>query len=156
MIQIRRILLPTDFSETSFAAARYAVELAAKFGAELHVLHAIDELVTSVPLLETYGAPTREEYEAKAQAMLDNWPLPDGAESLTVHRRFRHGTPYLQILHDAQEHDVDLIVLGTHGRGLTAHLLMGSVAERVVRKSPCPVLTVRPEGHQFVHPAQRP
>ncbi|WP_166830030.1 universal stress protein [Thalassoroseus pseudoceratinae] len=154
MIDLKRILLPTDFSDTSLAAANYAIALAEKFSAEVHLVHVIEELHTTIPLLETYGAPTKEEYEAKAQAMLDNWPLPDGAENLTIVRRFHHGSPYVQLLRDARDHDIDLIVIGTHGRGLTAHLLMGNVAERVVRKASCPVLTVRPDGHQFVHPGQ--
>jgi nucleotide-binding universal stress UspA family protein len=156
MIQLTKILLPTDFSETAYAAAAYAVEFARKFGAELHLLHCIEEPVATIPLLETYGAPSKEEYEAQASAMLENWPLPPGADGLHVVRRFRHGTAYLQILHDARDEDVDLIVLGTHGRGLTAHLLLGSVAERVVRKARCPVLTIRPEGHQFIHPDSAP
>ena len=84
MIDLKRILLPTDFSDTSLAAANYAIALAEKFSAEVHLVHVIEELHTTIPLLETYGAPTKEEYEAKAQAMLDNWPLPDGAENLTI------------------------------------------------------------------------
>jgi nucleotide-binding universal stress UspA family protein len=152
MIELKKILLPTDFSETAYAAAVYAVELARRFAAELHLLHCIEEPVATIPLLETYGAPTKEEYEAQASAMLENWPLPPGADELRIVRRFRHGTAYLQILHDARDEDVDLIVMGTHGRGLTIHLLLGNVAERVVRKARCPVLTIRPEGHQFIHP----
>ena len=154
MISLKNILLPTDFSETSLAAAEYAVAFARQFSAKLHILHVIEEPVATIPLLETYGAPSKEEYEAAAQAMLDNWPLPDGAEECEVERRLHHGTPFLQILHDARDHGIDLIVMGSHGRGLMAHILLGNVAEKVVRKAPCPVLTVRPEGHQFVHPAE--
>ena len=126
--------------------------LAQRFSATLHLLHVIEEPRATIPLLETYGAPSKEEFEAAAQAMLENWPLPDGAESLTIERRFHHGTPFLQILHDARDHAIDLIVMSTHGRSFAAHLLMGSVAEKVVRKASCAVLTVRPDGHQFVHP----
>jgi nucleotide-binding universal stress UspA family protein len=154
MISLKHILLATDFSETSLLAAHYAVELAGRFSAKLHLLHVIEEPIATIPLLETYGAPSKEEYEAAAVAMLDNWPLPDGAEALDVERRVHHGTPFLQILHDARDHDIDLIVMGSHGRGLIKHLLMGNVAEKVVRKASCPVLTIRPEGHQFVHPAE--
>jgi nucleotide-binding universal stress UspA family protein len=154
MISLKNILLPTDFSETSLAAAEYAVELAKRFSSKIHLLHVIEEPIATIPLLETYGAPSKAEFEAAAQAMLDNWPLPDGAEDCQVERRLHHGTPFLQILHDARDHDIDLIVMGSHGRGLMAQILLGNVAEKVVRKASCPVLTVRPEGHQFVHPAE--
>ena len=154
MISLKNLLVPTDFSEHSLVAAEYGVELAGRFGAKLHLLHVIEEPVATIPLLEIYGAPSKEEYEAAAQAMLDNWPLPDGAEEIEVERRLHHGTPFVHILHDARDHDIDLIVMGSHGRGLVAHLLLGSVAEKVVRKASCPVLTIRPEGHQFVHPAE--
>ena len=154
MVILQNILVPTDFSDYSVTAAEYGVELAKRFSAKLHLLHVIEEPVATIPLLEIYGAPSKDEYEAAAKAMLDNWPLPDGAEDCEIVRRLHHGTPFLQILHDARDHDVDLIVMGSHGRGLVAHLLMGSVAEKVVRKADCPVLTIRPEGHQFVHPAE--
>lgn len=156
MSLFQRILLPTDFSEPSLAAANYAIELANRFGARVDILHVIEEPSLTIPLLETYGAPSREEYEAQAQAMLSEWPVlsDELKEKLHIERRFAHGSAYLEILQDAKEHDCDLIVMGTHGRGLTAHLLLGNVAERVVRKASCPVLTIRPTGHQFVHPQQ--
>lgn len=153
MIALKNILVPTDFSDTSRLAAAYAVELANRFSAKLHLVHIVEEPVATIPLLETYGAPSKEEFESAARAMLDSWPLPDDAENLEIERRVHHGTPFLQILHDARDHDIDLIVMGSHGRGAIAHLLMGNVAERVVRKASCPVLTIRPEGHQFVNPA---
>jgi len=62
------------------------------------------------------------------------------------------GNPFVEIIRYARAHEIDLIVLGTHGRGPVAHMLLGSVAEKVVRKSPCPVLTVRPAQHEFVMP----
>jgi len=154
MISIQNILLPTDFSDHSLVAAEYAFELAKRFSATVHLLHVIEEPIATIPLLEVYGAPSKEEYEAAAQAMLDNWPLPDEAEHVDVVRRLHHGTPFVQIVHDARDHDIDLIVMGSHGRGMIAHVLLGNVAEKVVRKAGCPVLTIRPEGHQFVHPAE--
>ena len=63
-----------------------------------------------------------------------------------------HGHPFVEILSDAKQHDIDLIVMGTHGRGAIKHMLLGSVAEKVVRKAPCPVLTVRHPDHEFVMP----
>lgn len=154
MIALKNILVPTDFSDTSLLAAAYAVELATRFSAKLHLVHIVEEPLATIPLLETYGAPSKEEYESAARAMLDNWPLPDGAENLEIERRIHHGTPFIHIIHEARDHEMDLIVMGSHGRGMIAHLLMGSVADKVVRSAPCPVLTIRPEGHQFVNPAE--
>ena len=62
------------------------------------------------------------------------------------------GTPFLEVIRYAKDHDIDLVIVGTHGRTGLVHVLMGSVAEKIVRKAPCPVLAVRPEGHQFVMP----
>ena len=74
------------------------------------------------------------------------------AEGKLVVRATAQGTPFLEIIRYAKEKDIDMIVMGTHGRSGLVHMLMGSVAEKVVRKAPCPVLTVRPEGHKFVMP----
>ncbi|MBW3538683.1 MAG: universal stress protein [Planctomycetes bacterium] len=153
MIELKNILLPTDFSEPSLASARYALELARRFGSRVHLLYVIEDPQVFLPPFEHQAIPSRDELEAFARDALDAWELPEGAEGCDIVRRFRHGTPFTQIINDARENDIDLIVLGTHGRGAMAHLLMGSVAEKVVRKAPCPVLTVRPEGHQFIHPA---
>lgn len=152
MISIRQILLPLDFSETSLTATQYAAELAVQFSAELHLLHVIEDPQVYVPMFDSSPMPSQQEFETYAQERLDAWLLPEKANSLTVHRRWIHGNPFVEIVRDAKQQDVDLIVLGTHGRGFAAHLLLGSVAEKVVRKAPCPVLTVRPDDHQFVHP----
>lgn len=152
MIQLQNILLPTDFSETSLVATRYALEFAKRFQAQLHLLHVIEDPVVYLPMFESFPLPSREEFETFAQTRLDNWILPEDAEQTAIITRWVHGSPFVQILRDARDNDVDLIVIGTHGRNAAAQLLMGSVAEKVVRKAPCPVLAVRPEGHQFVHP----
>lgn len=154
MINLKRILLPTDFSEPALEATKYAVELADRFGAELHLLNVIEDPVIYLPMFESYPLPSREEFEQYAQTRLENWLLPDDAERCEAKLSWVHGTPFAEILRYAKDREVDLIVVGTHGRGLAAHLLMGSVAEKVVRKAPCPVLTVRPGEHEFVHPGQ--
>ncbi|MGH7130133.1 MAG: universal stress protein [Planctomycetaceae bacterium] len=154
MITLNNILLPTDFSEPSLAATRYALELARRFSSRLHLLHVIEDPSIVLPLAESYPFASREDFEKLAQTELENWILPDDRAGVDLVYRWRHGTPFAEIVRDAREHDVDLIVLGTHGRGMLAQLLMGSTAEKVVRKAECPVLTVRPEGHQFVHPIE--
>lgn len=73
-------------------------------------------------------------------------------EGLAIHKEVREGTPFYEIVSFATETDVNLIVMGTHGHTGLAHVLLGSVTEKVVRKAPCPVLTVRHPEHEFVHP----
>jgi len=147
MITLDNILLPTDFSEPSLEATRYAVELACRFEAKLHLLHVIEDPAIYIPMFESFPLPSREEFETYAQTRLENWVIPDDDQQCESICRWVHGSPFVEILRDARENDIDLVVIGTHGRGFAKHLLMGSVAEKVVRKAPCPVLTVRPSGH---------
>jgi universal stress protein A len=141
MIQLARILLPTDFSEFSGEATKYACALAEQFDAELHVLHVLEG--------QEIGDPELREF---AEGELKEVLAPTWEEGRKVVKAMAEGPTFVEIIRYGREHDIDLIVMGTHGRSGLAHVLLGSVAERVVRKSPCPVLTVRPEGHQFVMP----
>lgn len=155
MIALKRIVLPTDFSENARQAGRYAVALAERFGAELHLLHVMQDLVAVAPepgLMAPITSDAIVERTHAAEQLLAKLPEPDWGSPASVVRATRVGPPFLEIVRYARETDADLIVLGTHGRSGLAHILMGSVAERVVRKAPCPVLTVRPSGHQFVMP----
>ncbi len=151
MISLKKILVPTDFSEHSDKAILYGSELARKFGAELHLLHAIE--VTPLMYGECgYVAPeTEAEIEDAATRQLEKL-MADATRDLTVIRKIEHGHPFVETIRYAKENDIGLIVLGTHGRGAIAHMLLGSVAEKVVRKAPCPVLTVRDKEHEFVMP----
>ncbi len=156
MIQLSRILLPTDFSKYSAEATKYACALAEKFDAELHLLHVLETHLSATPefaaglALPTAIKENREICEQLLAKMLE----PGWAERRKgrIVRSIEDGIPFVEIVRYAKEHEIDLIVLATHGRGALAQVLLGSVAERVVRKAPCPVLTVRPEGHQFVMP----
>jgi len=152
MIEIKKILIPTDFSETSQAATQYAVELAKKFDAKLYLLNVIEDPIVYMPMFESYALPPKEDFENFAKTRLDNWILDEDKGDLEIETSWVHGNPFVDILKFAKRENVDLIVVGTHGRSFTAHLLLGSVAEKVVRKASCPVLTVRPKGHQFIHP----
>ncbi len=142
-----RILVPTDFSPTSDAALDYAGVLAEKFGGTLHLLHVLeDPFMTAAAASEAY-IPEAPEVRAAllrdAESRLAHRIRP----SLTGYRSATSevimGTGAKAIVDYAAEHAMSLIVMGTHGRGGMAHLLLGSVAERVVRTAPCPVLTVR-------------
>jgi nucleotide-binding universal stress UspA family protein len=151
MIKLERILVPTDFSDCSKQAIKYACELAKRFGSELDLLHVVQPLTTNV----SYGAPIPDALlhpEQPAEKELEAIAEPALEHVSQVERCVRTGPPFLEIVRYARERDIDLIVMGTHGRTGLVHALIGSVAEKVVRKASCPVLTVRPEGHQFVMP----
>jgi universal stress protein A len=153
-IRIQKILLPTDFSDDSTAATIYACELASKFDAELHILHTLEHHLTSTPefalglSLPTYISESKAAVEAKLSSLLDSsW-----SAGRTVVRAVIDGAPKEEIVRYARKKHIDLIVLSTHGRTGLSHVLLGSVAESVVRNSPCPVLTVRPKDRHVVMP----
>jgi nucleotide-binding universal stress UspA family protein len=151
MIKLERILVPTDFSDCANRAVAYASELAKRFGAELHLLHVVQPPVAAY----AYAAPLPEDVlhpEVPAEKELEALEVPNVGQISRIERSIRTGTPFVDIVRYAKENDVDLIVIGTHGRTGLTHMLLGSVAEKVVRKASCPVLTVRLEGHQFVMP----
>jgi nucleotide-binding universal stress UspA family protein len=153
MINLKRILVPTDFSDHSHNALRYGAAFAEKFAAELYLLHVFQDLAVSQPEAVTVGAPIvapLEQFMAAAQTALERLIRDNNLGRLAVHPEVRAGAPFDQIVQFAVDKDIDLIVMGTHGRGWLAHVLLGSVTEKVVRKAPCPVLTVRPAEHEFV------
>jgi nucleotide-binding universal stress UspA family protein len=154
MITLKKILVSTDFSEPSDSAVKYARAFAEQFGAEVHVLHVVEDPFLYAPTSEAYVVPPHllEEIETAARERLDNVLPPADRERLHAQLVLRHGSPFVEIVRYARDADVDLIVMGTHGRGPIAHMLLGSVAEKVVRKAPCPVLTVRHPEHEFVMP----
>ena len=153
MINLKRILVPTDFSRYSESALKYAVAFADKFGAEIFLLHVFQDLAVSQPEAVTVGPPIVapiEQFMAAAQASLERLIVEHKLTAKPVHAEVRAGAPFDEILQCAAEKNIDLIVMGTHGRGWLAHVLLGSVTEKVVRKAPCPVLTVRHPEHEFV------
>jgi nucleotide-binding universal stress UspA family protein len=155
MLSINRILVATDFSDASQQALRYAQGLAEAFKASLHVLHVLEDLAAHAWTTEVYVAAlpgVHEEMERQARERLDQIFDPDERARLQVQTVLRVGSPFVEVVRYARDEKMDLIVMGTHGRGAIAHMLLGSVAERVVRKAPCPVLTVRQPEHEFVMP----
>ncbi len=147
MVAIKKILCPTDLSDECRPALAMACEWAKQFGAELHLLHVVAGLSNPYPYL---GPPFNEAMawetmiRQKARDALKLWPLPEGFGALKVVRELRSGSPIAHIEEYAKATGIDLIVMGTHGRSGFSHMLLGSVAENVVRRAPCPVLTVRP------------
>ncbi len=156
MIALKKILVPTDFGEAADAALNYARALARNFGASIDVLHVAEDVSTRLLAGEMYVAvPERlqqdvEDWARKqlAERLVDNDPDPLPVQPVVI----ASNAPAVSIVNYAKEMGVDLIIMGTHGRGPMAHLFMGSVAERVVRLSPCPVLVVRHPEHEFVVP----
>jgi nucleotide-binding universal stress UspA family protein len=151
MITLKTILVPTDFSECSDAAVKYGSALANAFGATLHLLNVVRDPYTMPYGADGFVAPEQDllgEWRAEAKRRLEAG-LPAGFESRTV-TATRVGSACPEIVRYAIDHQIDLIVLGTHGRGAIGHVLLGSVAERVVRTAPCPVLTVRHPQREFV------
>ena len=154
MIRLNKVLVATDFSKTSEAALAYGRELARTFGAKLIVFHAADNIVArynfdgaALPL------DVQAEYEAGVKERLGSVPDESDYRELRAETVLRTSTsPADAIVEYAKESGVDLIVLGTHGRRAFARMLLGSVAERVLRLAPCPVLTVRHPEHEFIAP----
>lgn len=152
MITLKTILLPTDFSKASQGAAHYALELARRFRSRLLLLHVIEDPVLLQPMLDTFPLPSDEQMETYTEERLENFLSADERGDVDVQFFWAHGRPFEEIVAFGARRKADLIVMGTHGRGAVAHLILGSVAENVVRKAKCPVLTVHLEGHQFIHP----
>jgi nucleotide-binding universal stress UspA family protein len=153
MISLKRVLVPTDFSETANAALKYGVELARTFGATLHVLHVI-----TAPRNESWMgyAPgwefmkTIEHLRSDALRQMQELLAAERVEPIRVVLDVVHGEAAEVALQYATEHAIGLIVCGTHGRRGLNRLVMGSVAEVIVRKAPCPVLTVQHPEREFV------
>jgi nucleotide-binding universal stress UspA family protein len=156
-----KILAATDFSDDSNHALDYAEELARRFSAEILVMH-VDQPLAPVMVSELspgldVGAMNRiaEEQRLLALRELDRTTARLRDAGLKSRSLLKVGAPFLEIIGAAHSEGADLIVLGTHGRTGLAHVLMGSVAERVVRKAHCPVLTIRHPDRTFKHPLDR-
>jgi nucleotide-binding universal stress UspA family protein len=156
MIAMKNVLVATDFGEAADSALGYGRELATRFGATLHVLHVAENVYITAFGAETYASfvpDLQRDLENTAHKRLQEAVIDsDGSGPTTVPVVMTSSSPAFAIIDYANEHHIDLIVMGTHGRGTLGHILMGSVAERVVRLAGCPVLTIRYPERDFVHP----
>ena len=156
MIALKNILVATDFGEAADVAFMYGRTLARSFGATLHVLHVTPDVYQTAFAAETFTTSSPDlqnqiDEDARrrlTELLIDN----DGSSPAMQSELVMSNSPGLAIVEFAKHKGIDMIVMGTHGRGPLAHLMMGNVAERVVRLAPCPVLTVRHPEHEFVHP----
>jgi len=155
MIALKNVLVATDFSEPSDVALGYGRHFARTFGATLHVIHVVENVMARFAadaypvMLPDLQREVEEAGEKKLIATLEN---EDFQQLQAVPAVVTSAAPAAAIVDYARTHGIDLIILGTHGRGAVAKLLMGSVAERVVRTAGCPVLTVRHPEHDFLAP----
>jgi nucleotide-binding universal stress UspA family protein len=151
MIAIKKLLVPTDFSEYSKFALKYAAALAKSFEAKVYVLYVHDPYPQGAAFEGMYYDPALVEgTRNKAKEILDEIAGELRAQHIDVEAVFLNGRPALEIIRRAEQLEVDLIVIATHGRKGISHLVFGSTAEKVVRMSPCPVLTVKHPEHEFV------
>ena len=152
---VRRILVPTDFSAFAAQALPYAAAMAEDTGAELHILHVLptpEMIVQLEAMAPITDMAFIDDLETGAHEQLGKVVPDELRPRVHVVPAIRTGVAFLEIVRYAQEERIDLIVLTTHGRTGLRHALFGSVAEKVVRRALCPVLSIHPRGHEFALP----
>ena len=154
MVAIRNILVATDFSEPSCVALAYGRDLARNYNARLHVMHVVEDVMLRYSSEVGLALPALQEDLVKAaRKQLESRLTNEDREQLKAVAVLDTGANIAAAICDyAKDNTIDLIVTGTHGRGAVQHFLMGSVAERVVRSAPCPVLTVHAHERDFIVP----
>ena len=154
MIALKNILVATDFSESAAVALSYGRDLARTFNARLHLVHLVEDVMMRYSPEVGFAVPElQKNLEASAARDLDALITDDDRRTLTIVSVVKTAFNIPAGLIDyAKANAIDLIVTGTHGRGAVKHFLMGSVAERVVRTAPCPVLTVHTNEREFIGP----
>jgi nucleotide-binding universal stress UspA family protein len=154
MVAIKNILVATDFSEPSGVALAYGRDLARSYNSRLHVLHVVEDVMMRYSSEVGLALPQiQTDLEDAARRDLEAQLTDDDHRTLDVQTVLQTGVNIADaIVSYAKTNQIDLIVTGTHGRGAVKHFLMGSVAERVVRTAPCPVLTVRAHERDFIAP----
>jgi len=144
--ELKKILVPVDFSDCSRKALRYALSFARQFGAELTLLHVVQPYlpVAEMALVETESTEDAHEALQELRGLV--------GDEVPCRTLVRTGSPPYEILGAAKELGIDLLILSTHGRSGLEHVLMGSTTDKVVRQAGCPVLVVREHEHEFIAP----
>ncbi|MEA1996525.1 MAG: universal stress protein [Gemmatimonadota bacterium] len=149
---IRNILFPTDFSDYSKRALPYALSFAGRYGATLHVLHVFEQRVHPSFYIMDKSTPFDLDDSLRERALkaLDEFVSPDLKDRISFRCEAASGKPFVEIINYARRNEIDLIVIATHGLTGLEYMVIGSTTERVVRKSPCPVLSIKDPEHEFV------
>ncbi len=147
-LSIRRILIPIDFSGHSKNALKYAIPMAQQFGASLHLVYVVEPTIYPADLGfgQVVLPGVEDELRQKGALELDALIAREIRGAVEATTAVRTGNPHHEILDEAAEKKVDLIVVATHGHSGVEHMLFGSTADRIVRHANCPVLTVRPQA----------
>jgi nucleotide-binding universal stress UspA family protein len=149
--KLKKILVPIDFSGCSKKALQYAIPFARQFGASLVLLHVVQVNYAVGGEFAAMDYPLAEkelrDFSEKQLAVLAREEIPAGVPAATA---VRTGVPVQQIIEAARELEIDVIILSTHGHTGLKHVLLGSTAENVVRRAPCPVLVVHEQEHEFI------
>ena len=149
---IKKVLVPIDFSDYSKIALKYAADFAQKFNAEMILIYVVEPVIyppdfslgqIAIPSINT-------EWDIKAKEELDKLADTEISNAITVKTIIKTGKPFIEVIETASEEDVDIIIIASHGHSGMEHILFGSTAEKVVRKAPCPVLTLREPRKGFV------
>lgn len=150
--RIRKILFPTDFSEYSKKALPYALSFAERYGAQLHVLHIFEQRIHPAFYIADKATPfdLDEGLRERALDALDEFVYPELRERIDFRCDVASGKPFVEIVNYARANDIDMIVIATHGLTGLEYMIIGSTTERVVRKAPCPVLSIKDPEHEFV------
>lgn len=153
-MQFSKILVPTDFSESARYALPYAIDLAKKYQASLHILHVVEPIVAPVDFAwGTYSYPDIEkQLSGYVEQSLEKIIQEQIPEEIKTESTNLHGKPWREIISFAKDQNMDLIVMATHGLSGLSHALYGSTSEKVIRKAHCPVLTVRHPDVKFEMP----
>jgi nucleotide-binding universal stress UspA family protein len=142
---IKKVLVPIDFSDYSKSALKYAVNFAKTFNADIILIYVVEPVIyppdfsmgqIAMPSINT-------EWDDRAKDELQKLAKSEIAEIANVKTIIKTGKPFVEIIETAKEENIDLIIIATHGHSGVEHILFGSTAEKVVRKAPCPVLTLR-------------
>lgn len=154
MVQIKNILYTTDFSEYAKYALPYAIEMAEKFDAALHCLYVVEPINTPVDFgwTQVNYVELEEQHTDHARKSLEKLAREEIPEHIKRVVHISHGRSFKEIIDYSREQDIDMIVMATHGLSGLSHILFGSTTEKVVRKSACPVLTIRHPDHEFEMP----
>lgn len=152
-LTIKKILVPIDFSDYSKGALKYAVNFTKVFNAEMYLIYVVEPVIYppdfSMGQIAIPSVSVELDVRAKEElTKLSEQEIPADLKKQII---IKTGKPFVEIIETAAQEDIDLIIIATHGHSGVEHILFGSTAEKVVRKAPCPVLTLREpvKGFQF-------